>query len=308
MPIGKTAKNLNLATLGGFGAILLWSTTVAVARGLSEQVGPVTGAAAVFTISAVAAFVSILRSGERRQRILQLPARYLIGCGALFVGYMLLLFLAIGQAEGRQQVLEVGLVNYLWPVLTLLLSVLLLGKKANWVLFPGTLIALAGIYLVVTQGASLSWQSLARNPAANSLALAAAVAWALYSNLTRRWAGGKEEGAVILFLPVTAIVLLLICSLLDEPRQWSIRSLAEALFLGVATYAGYVLWDNAMRRGNVVLVAAASYMTPFLSTVVSCLYLAVVPGAGLWIGCGVLILGSVLSWLSVSDSSRRERP
>jgi drug/metabolite transporter (DMT)-like permease len=234
---------------------------------------------------------------------MRLPAKYLVGCGALFVGYMLLVFLAIGQAADRQQVLEVGLINYLWPVLTLVLSVMLLGKKANWLLFPGTLIALAGIYLVVTQGASLSWQS----PVANSLALAAAVSWALYSNLTRRWVGGREEGAVVLFLPVTALVLILLSVLLDEPRLWSSRALAEALFLGIATYAGYMLWDNAMRRGNVVLVAAVSYMTPFLSTVVSSLYLAIVPGARLWIGCGILILGSVLSWLSVSDSSRRKQ-
>ncbi len=295
-----------LATLGGLVAILLWSTTVALARGLSEQLGPVTAAAAVFSVSAVAASFSLLRS-KRRQRILQLPARYLFGCGALFVGYMLLLFLAIGLAGNRQQVLEVGLVNYLWPVLTLLLSVVLLGKKSNWILFPGTLIALVGIYLVVTQGAAVSWQSLSSNLAPNSLALAAAVAWALYSNLTNRWAGGQEEGAVILFLPVTALLLILISIVLDEPRQWSVRALAEALFLGIATYAGYMLWDNAMRKGNVVLVAAVSYMTPFLSTVVSSLYLAVVPGVRLWIGCGVLILGSVLSWLSVSDATRRER-
>jgi drug/metabolite transporter (DMT)-like permease len=63
------------------------------------------------------------------------------------------------------------------------------------------------------------------------------------------------------------------------------------------------LWDNAMRKGNIVLVAAASYLTPLFSTIVSCLYLAVVPGAKLWVGCGVLVLGSVLSWQSISSAS-----
>lgn len=308
--IEETVQSQRLATAGGFGAILLWSTTVAVARGLSEHVGPLTAAAAVYSVSGVAALVSLLRCSRRRRQILQLPARYLVGCGALFVGYMLLLFLAVGWAGSRQQVLEVGLLNYLWPALTLVLSLVLLGKKASWVLFPGTLLALAGVFLAVTQGALVSWQSLSRNlasnPAAYSLALAAAVSWAMYSNLTRKWAGGQKEGAVVMFLPITAIVLLLICCFLDEPREWSRRSLAEALFLGVATYVAYALWDNAMRRGNVVMVAAASYLTPFFSTIVSCLYLAVVPGARLWVGCGVLILGSVLSWQSVSNALPKE--
>lgn len=68
------------------------------------------------------------------------------------------------------------------------------------------------------------------------------------------------------------------------------RTVAETGFLGVATYLGYALWDTAMRQGNVVLV-------------VTCFYLAVVPGPKLWVGCVILIAGSMLSWYSISDTS-----
>jgi drug/metabolite transporter (DMT)-like permease len=308
--ITKKEHNSPLATAGGAGAILLWSMTVAIARSLSEQLGPLTAAATVYSISGVAALVSLLRSSQRRQRILQLHISYLVGCGVLFVCYMLLIFLAIGWAENRQQVLEVGLLNYLWPTLTLVFSLVLLSKKANLILIPGTLLALCGIFLVVTQGDSVSWQSfsrnLASNPGAYSLAIAAALSWAMYSNLTRKWASGREEGGVVVFLPVTAVVLIVICLFFDEPREWNGRSLAEGLFMGIATYVAYTLWDDAMRRGNVVIVVAGSYLTPLFSTIASCFYLAVVPGARLWMGCGVLILGSILSWQSVSRASARE--
>jgi len=300
-------QNSRGATWAGFGAILLWSMSVAIVRSLSEQIGPVTAAAAVYSVSGIAALISYGFSRGRNRMLPQFPARYLVGCGALFVSYMLSLYLAIGWAQSRQQVLEVGLLNYLWPALTLILSLVLLGQKAGWGLLLGTALALAGIFLVVTQGVAVSWQSLSRhlasNPASYSLGLVAAVTWALYSNLTRKWAGGLKEGAVVVFLPSTAMVLIVICCFLHEPGTWSRRSLSEALFLGVITYVAYALWDHSMRRGNVVLVAAASYLTPLFSTVVSCLYLAVLPGAGLWVGCGILILGSVLSWRSVSDGS-----
>jgi drug/metabolite transporter (DMT)-like permease len=301
----KTGRVRTFATAGGFGAILLWSTTIAVARSLSEQLGPVTAAAAVYGVAGTVSLARLAGSDAKRRQIGHLPRNYLIGCGTLFVAYMLFLYLAIGLAADRRQVLEIGLLNYLWPALTLLLSVALLRKTATLLLFPGTVLALLGVILVLTHGADVSWRSFVHhvetNPAAYLLGLAAAVAWALYSVLTCKWAGGSTTGGVELFLSVTAAVLLLTCLGVDEPRAWSVRSIAEAAFLGMATYAAYGLWDTAMRTGNLALVAAGSYMTPLLSTIASCLYLAIVPGPGLWLGCGMLVAGSLLSWRSVSD-------
>jgi drug/metabolite transporter (DMT)-like permease len=191
-----------------------------------------------------------------------------------------------------------------------LFSAVLLGRRPNWLLLPGTLLAVSGVFLVLTQGTRVSWQSfhhnLASNPVAYSLGLAAAVSWALYSTLTRKWAGGLNTGAVELFLSATASILLLISFFVREPRAWNLRSSAEALFLGAATYAAYVLWDTAMRTGNHVLVAAGSYLTPLFSTIVSCVYLAIAPGPILWIGCGMLVVGSTLSWLSLAVVGSRQ--
>jgi drug/metabolite transporter (DMT)-like permease len=240
-------RQQHLATAGGICAILLWSLTIAFTRSISEQLGPVSGATCVYTVGAIFGIVSILRSSEQRQRIAQLSHAYLLGCGSLFVCYMLLLFLAVGVADNRNRVLEVGLINYLWPALTLVLSVPILGNRARWLLFPGTVLALSGVFLVLTSGTSVDWHSfadnLAKNPAAYLLGLAAALSWALYSTLTRKWAGGREGGAVAAFLPVTALAMFLICLLVDEPREWSIRAFVEVVILGVATFYAYSLWD-----------------------------------------------------------------
>jgi drug/metabolite transporter (DMT)-like permease len=310
-PLEGVIGNLRSGTASGFAAIVLWSTTVALVRSLSEQLGPLTAAAAVYCVGGAIAVIRLRSANGGQERIRDLPPAYLAGCGSLFVSYILLLFLAVGLAEGRQQVLEVGLLNYLWPALTVLLSVMLLKKRASLLLFPATLLALSGVALVLTQGASVSWQSFSRNladnPIAYSLGLGAAVCWALYSVLARRWAGGKETGAIVLFLPITGGVLLLLCFFADEPRVWSPYTLAEAAFLGLATYLAYALWDSAMRTGNVVLVAAGSYLTPFLSTAVTCAYLAVPTQPSLWVGCSLLVVGSLLSWLSVSEVRQIEK-
>ncbi len=301
---------MNRYTLYGFVAIILWSTTVAIIRSITEQVGPLTGAASVYLFGGIVSLGASLRSENRTIWIRGLSLHYLLGCGILFLLYMLALYLAIGLAGDRHQVLEIGLVNYLWPALTLLFSLLLLKKRARLWFIPGTVLALLGVYLVLTQEGSISWTSFSRNLKSNPLAYAlaglAALSWGLYSNLTRRWGGPSEGGAVPWFMLATGFVLFVLCLLRPEGSIWSVRAAAEILFMGLATSVAYIFWDLAMRKGEMVLVAACSYFIPLFSTLVSCLYFGITAGTKLWIGCVLIILGSLISWRSVCDEGVRD--
>ena len=126
-------------TLLGLCAIVLWSATVALARSISERVGPVTAGASVYLTAGVLSVSHLLLKGGPVRRLLSLPRPYLLGCGALFVIYTTAIFLALGLAADRLQTIEAGLLNYLWPVLTLLLSMAILGKRGGVGLIPGTL-------------------------------------------------------------------------------------------------------------------------------------------------------------------------
>ncbi len=308
----KMAENMNSgkaafwATIGGLFSILLWSYTIAFTRSISEHLGPVYGACYVYLISAVFGLINVLRTPKQRSKLKNLPGRYLLGCGSLFVGYMLCLFLAVGMAENRSQAVEMGLINYLWPAFILLFSVPILKNRASWLLLPGTALALFGVYLVLAGGGSHSWHAmlnnLSTNPIAYLLALFAALSWGLYSNLTRKWVGPDQAGgAVPFFLAATAIALFVMNFFVDEPRNWSLQVTGEVAALAFITLMAYSLWDNAMRQGNTILLAASSYMTPLLSTIVSCVYLSVAPTPALWVGCGLLIAGSLISWVSVKS-------
>lgn len=292
-------------SLCGVCAILLWSLTVALGRSLTEQLGPLTAAASVYTIGGIYCLAYILLTPGTIKRILELPRYYLFGCGTLFVLYMLCLFLAIGFASNRQQVLEVGLINYLWPALTILFSLWILGNHAKPILAPGTLIALSGVFLVLNRDNTIALHSMLSNflsnPAAYLLALIAAITWALYSNLTRRWAESKSGNGAALFIPATGLILLTACTASHEQSIVNLRAVIEAFIMGSVTALGYVLWDIAMKKGNVVLVAACSYFTPLFSTAISCIYLGIHAGIELWLGCVAIVIGSLISWFAVSE-------
>lgn len=285
-------------------AILLWSSTIAVGRSLTESLGAFGAGAAACGFSGLMAGLFSLRHRSQRRQILNLPRRYLLGCGSLFALYTGLLYLAVGASVSREQTLVVGLINYLWPVLTLLLSLPLLGRRARWTLWPGTVLAFAGIALVMIPLKQFSWKGVVRaagtKPIVFVMAALAAVSWALYSNLTRRWASGSHQGGTALFMVGTALMMGFLALVNPEPRHVDLAVFLEALFLGLATFVGYSLWDRAMRLGRLTLVTVFSYMTPLFSSLVSALYLGVSPGLELWLGCLLLILGSFLSWKSVS--------
>ena len=93
------------------------------------------------------------------------------------------------MANNPQQTLEISLINYLLPNLTLLLAVPLLKLRERWWLWPGSSLALFGVIWVVNGGEGMDIKILSANirynPLAYCLALIVAITWVDYSNLVR---------------------------------------------------------------------------------------------------------------------------
>ena len=308
MKISVSQENLN--TIFGILAILFWGTTIAFSRSLTEQLGPLTAASWIYMLSGVWGCIYLINKPGGIKKTFQLPILYLIGCGTLFIFYMVCLYLAVGLAFSREQVIEVSIINYLWPGLTLIFSLPILHKKGKIILIPGIVIAFAGFYLATMQSGMFSWEVFKGNFQVNYLpyllAFMAAIIWGLYSNLVRRWAGHSEGGAVPLFLLITGLVLTAIRFMFPEESYWTPRVIVELLYMSVfPTFLAYTFWDRAMRKGKIILVVSLSYFTPLLSIVISSLYLRVVIKSTLWIACGLVIAGAVICKFSIIDNTPR---
>jgi len=280
----------------GFGilAILLWSMSVALTRSLAESLGAYGAAAAIYTLSGILVWVVVGKPQWRGQSL-----RYILGCGPLFVFYMVAFSLAIGLANSRQQTLELGLINYLWPSLTLLFAIPLLKLKARWWIWPGVTLAFIGVVWAISGGQGVGLQPLIQNicinPTAYSLALSAAIAWGLYSNLVRRFSRGK--GLLPIFMLATGAVLWGLFWL-KTPGALHITLPAglELVAMAGLTALSYQCWDLAMKKGNATLVAALSYFTPLSSIFFAAIWLKTSPGNSFWPGVIMVVAGSLLCW------------
>lgn len=281
-------------TLAGCVAILLWSTIVAFIRNVAEQLGPVGGAAMIYTLSSVLLVVVV-----GAPRLSRFSPRYLLIGGGLFVSYEMCLALALGMANDRVQTVEMSVINYLWPALTVMLAVVVSRQKVSKLLYPAMAMAFLGVAWTVSgeQGLSLTRlaANVATNPVSYTLAFSGAFIWAVYCNITKRLANGQN--AIAWFFIATAIALWVKFFLTEQPPMvWSSEAVLNLALAAIAMAGGYGLWNIAIIGGNMVLLATLSYFTPILSAFFSALIFGISLGATFWQGVVMVTLASLSCW------------
>lgn len=289
-------------TLYGVAAILLWGSLLGLMRAVAEAFGPVGGAALIYTVASV--FLIVATGMPRLSRFT--PGYLLIG-GALFVSYEICLSLSVGMANDRHQSMEMAVINYLWPALTVLLAVLVNRRPVSVLVYPSILLAFIGVAWTIAGDSGLSPEELYRNFASNpvtyTLAFTGAVIWAVYCNVTKRLANGQN--AITLFFMATAVALWIKFALTDTaPMTISGSSITLLLIAGVIMGSGYALWNLAIIGGNMMLLATLSYFTPVISTLFSSLILSVTLSGSFWQGVSMVTVGSLICWWVTRDSGK----
>ena len=285
------------ATVVGLSAIVLWSSMAGLVRSVTQEIGPVCGAAVIYSLSALLLFFTV-----GAPKLSALPRRYLVIGGLLFAVYEISYSLALGFAADSRQTIEVSMVNYLWPSLIILFTILFNHQKTTMMVIPGLILAILGICWVIGGEEGLDVRRMAfnirNNPLSYCLALNGAVLWALYCTVTKRIAEGKN--AITLFFAVTAVLLWAKFFSGDEPSVRFTGTVAiYALMAAAALGFGYAAWNVGMLHGNTTVLATASYFTPVLSALLSSFLLDTQLTLAFWKGALLVCAGSLLCWHSM---------
>lgn len=183
----------------------------------------------------------------------------LMGIYGLF-GYHFFLFMALRNAP----VVEANLINYLWPLLIVLLSpVFLPNASLNSKHLVAAGLGFAGAFLIVTGGRlAISSEGLW----GYLFAAASAFIWASYSLLLKR-VPAFSTGAVGLFCLVSGALSLLCHWALEASYRISSAETPLLFILGLGPMGlAFYFWDSSLKKGDPRTIGSLSYLTPLLST------------------------------------------
>lgn len=281
-------KNGNLL---GICAILLWATLASF--------GVLAGDVPPFQLTSMAFFVAFLIGlflwKKENKGVLvhfRQPLKvWFVGVCGLF-GYHFFYFLAIQNAPA----VEANLINYLWPLLIVLFSALLPNERLRWFHVAGALLGFLGAFLLVSKGKGFSFD--AAYAKGYMYAVLCGVIWAAYSVLSRHFAH-VPTSAVGAFCGATA-VLAFGCHLLFEATVVpDTTQLLAIIALGVGPVGGaFFVWDVGMKHGDIKLLGSLSYAAPLLSTLLLIALGLAQMSLFVWLACGLIIAGSMLSSLN----------
>jgi drug/metabolite transporter (DMT)-like permease len=285
------ARARRRATLAGVAAVPLWAS-LALLTTLTAGLPPFQVLACSFAVAGLGGVAWSLRPGGGGVDALRMPAgAAVLTTGALFGNYALYL-VALKNAP----VVEANLINYLWPLLIVVLAAWVAHARVRPRQWLGTALGLAAAVLLVTHGKALALE--ARYAWGYAAAFGAALLWALYSVLNRRYAHVPATaiyGACVAVAMLAALAHLLFEAwVAPTPVQW-----AALLAIGAGpTGLSFGLWDRATKHGDLAVLGTVTYATPVLSTGLLLLAGRAEPHATQAVAVALLLAGA---WLSTRE-------
>jgi drug/metabolite transporter (DMT)-like permease len=262
-------------------AIGLWATLAPISAVLGDLPPFFVTGTGLLIGSLIAIFVA-----QGRIANLKVPPKtLLIGVYGLF-GFHAALFAALQLAPPVQA----NLINYLWPLLLVVLApIFLSGTRLRPRHVIAALVGFAGAALAITSGGEVSGGGVV----GYLFALLAAIIWATYSLLTKR-VPHFESSAVGVFALVSGLLALMAHAAFEAPVSPTGMQWLLLLALGLGPLGGsFYLWDYALKHGDPQRIGLLSFLTPLLSTTL----LLLVTGKELtWLlgAAGVLIIGAAV--------------
>ncbi len=276
-------------------ALLLWS-------GLAAAAAVLTAHPPLVTVGFGLLLGGLLTAHRWREWEVPTPVR-LFGVGGI-LGYHLLFFSAFAYAPK----VTVNLINYLWPLLIVVLAPLILPKTTwSWRHSIAAGAGLLGTVCLFAPGG----ETLAGSWRGYALAGAAALVWAFYSLLTKR-VKPFPTAAVGGFCVVSGAGALGIAAALGQLMP-TVNTLAVwewgvIVVMGIGPLgAAFLCWDAALKRGDPRVIGALAYLTPLVSTAWLLLLDRQVPGWPLLIALVFIVGGGALGAWSSKPPQRPTR-
>lgn len=162
---------------------------------------------------------------------------------------------------------EAGTLNYIWPVVLVLLSIPLLKQKISWLSVGAILISFFGTLVIGTRGNILTLEF--KNPFGVFLAVSSAIFWALFWIFNVK---DKNDEVVKLFInfcfgSLFILIYVIASSGFHLPNY---QGIVGSVYVGIVEMSiTYIIWLKALQlSGTTAKVSNLIYLSPFISLII----------------------------------------
>ncbi len=281
-----------------------WATMAPVSkllfRGLSNMAvlgyGSLIGTAALLAFLAARGKLDVLAQlGPRR--LLQLVA---LGALGYFL-YSALYYRGISLLPAQ----TASILNYLWPLATVLFSIPLLHERVTAPKVAALLLSFAGVVAIVALGDAGAQGG--SSILGYACCICGAACYGLFNVLNKR-IGGDQNANMVVYIGIGS-ALALACHVaegpvLPTPAQW-----LGLAWIGVfADAVAYLCWALALSGADTARVSNIAFLTPVLSVALCALVLGEEVGLSSALGLTLILGGILLQTFFSERRAKGERP
>lgn len=268
----------------GVVAIIMWSLS-ALLISYTDGIPPMLTACLAYCVGSLFYITKILIQQNVSRHLFRQPLKvYLTLIGGLGVYYI-----SYFSALKIYPVIEANLINYLWPLLLIIMQAFYGEKKVSTASKIGIVFGFIGAITLLTDG-RINLNNLVSN--GYSLAFIAAISAAFYSKKLITLDFDRDFFAIV-FPCIAMIMIILHLGFNEMSANYTIINLSAILFLGVATFAT-TLWSYGMRYGSADYLANMAYLIPLFSTALLIIFGRGQMTFGTWMGGGLILIGVTL--------------
>ncbi|MBU4526048.1 MAG: DMT family transporter [Desulfomicrobium sp.] len=293
MKDSASSKSLQ-GILFALGATVIWSGNFIVARGLNQSIEPATlsflrWGTAFLGLLPFACHSAWTQRAEIRKAMPAIIPMAILGVTA----FNTLLY----KAAHSSSALNLSLIATSTPVFIILLARFFLNEKLTVRKLSGLSIALAGVLLLISGGDPGRLTSMDFSIGDLWMSLAAVI-FAAYSILVRRFRGELSQSVFLLTLFGTGIVFLIPWAgwelLASGPPEITPGAAGAILYVGLgASLASYAMWNSAVKSIGPSLAGLIYYSLPLFSGVAAFVLLDEPMGL-IHLASAACILGGIL--------------
>jgi len=186
-----------------------------------------------------------------------------------FIGFLnpFLYYFVLFKAYTLLMAQEAGTLNYVWPIVLVLLSIPILKQKIGLKSIIAIFVSFFGIIIISTQGRLLSLEFT--NIYGVLLALGSALFWALFWLLNLK---DKREEVSKLFLNFTFgfIYILITIFFVSDFSMPETKGIIGSVYIGIFEMGiTYILWLKALKYStNTAKVSNLVFLSPFIALII----------------------------------------